>query len=602
MTSLNKREKEFAKIPILSVGKTANVLWAKSSDLVAEQIVLRASLTQIIFFKIQKILMFGEVRLFKELLDRAKREVILRIKESAKHADFIANLRFADCNLKRHQVEVIGYATAVYMEEGADLPYQFASYTPHINTKQPLNVLKKLGALAVIIFSLTITLYLSSVFVTKNYKEHLSYEDEVHLLEQIERAYPEILSNDQKEALKLMKVEQKLQKTLDAITNSNNLAPMTLHLFSSDDRADIVGLPTGKVLVSWELIASLHSYEEINFIIANQVAHNLKKNYLKALGNYLGASIIFSNNSMFSDSLIAIAPIFKHKADIADEVEADRMAIEMLDRLDGHVGGATEFIRTSQRIVQEDNHSFMPTHVISKERSIAIAKLIQERNLRIKQVRQHSLHDEVLDEDDIDNSEDEEVTIKKVHANFLKRVRNLRNHYRTTVFEKYEKEMRTLSNLSTIEGLERNEQLLKQAIAEISEYKQRVRELEREYDNLVLPIANQIPEAGGRQRIFKIWWQKEKLSMDSFFNFYFKRDTEIFKIRESEMRFLKKRFGRYRIEGKRLVLYDDVTREHYNKLRKKLVAKLKEKFHENEDKIIKQPDSENFWDNVKRIF
>ena len=602
LASINRREHELAKIPVISVGKTANVLWAKNSDLVAEQIVLRASIIQIIFYKIRKILAFGEVSVFTELLDRAKREVILRMKESAKNADFIANLRFTSCNLKRHQVEIIGYATAVYMEEGADLPYQFATPS-YINKKKPIDILKKLGIVLFSTLSIAIALYLSSVLATKHYKKHLTYEYEVKILKQIEKAHPEIVSNDHKDALKFTRAEKKLQKILDSITHHNHLPPMNLHLFSSKDRADIIGLPTSKILISWELISSLHSYEEINFIIANQVAHNIKKNYLKSLGNYLGASIILGgNNAMISDSFIAVAPIFTQKMDIEDEIEADKMAIEMLDRLDGHVGGALEFIRTSQKARQENNKSFMPTHPISKTRNISIAKLIKERNLRIRQVQQHSLHDEVLDKDDIDNDENEKITIKKIHASFIKRVRILYNQYRTEVFEKYERELGKPSNLSSIELLERNEHLVRQALSEIEDYKQKMEDLVQEYDDIVLPIANQVPEEGGRQRIFKVWWQKEKLWMDSLFSFYFKRDTEIFKIHDSEARFLKKRFGRYKIQGNQIILYDEVARSHYTKLRERLANKMREKFHENEEKITRQPRQGNLWDDVKQLF
>jgi len=65
----------------------------------------------------------GPVKSYETLLDRAKREAILRLKESCPGADEIVNLRLETMPLagsQRNQVtsvEVLAYGTAIYYGE-----------------------------------------------------------------------------------------------------------------------------------------------------------------------------------------------------------------------------------------------------------------------------------------------------------------------------------------------------------------------------------------------------------------------------------------------------------------------------------------------------
>lgn len=65
----------------------------------------------------------GEVRVYETLLDRARREAILRLHESCEDADEIINLRLETSSIfkgKRKQVgsvEVLAFGTAVYFEQ-----------------------------------------------------------------------------------------------------------------------------------------------------------------------------------------------------------------------------------------------------------------------------------------------------------------------------------------------------------------------------------------------------------------------------------------------------------------------------------------------------
>jgi uncharacterized protein YbjQ (UPF0145 family) len=65
----------------------------------------------------------GEVRAYSSLIDRARREAVLRMRESAPHADLFLNCRIETASIARASgkrtvagVEVFAYATAIYFE------------------------------------------------------------------------------------------------------------------------------------------------------------------------------------------------------------------------------------------------------------------------------------------------------------------------------------------------------------------------------------------------------------------------------------------------------------------------------------------------------
>jgi len=60
----------------------------------------------------------GEVSAFESLLDRARREAVLRMKAQARGADIILNLRIETCQITMTgSVEALAYGTAVYYKK-----------------------------------------------------------------------------------------------------------------------------------------------------------------------------------------------------------------------------------------------------------------------------------------------------------------------------------------------------------------------------------------------------------------------------------------------------------------------------------------------------
>ena len=119
--SIKKRELKFLRIP------TTNKKFPMRSDEVVNSALVQGSVVvSVDYFKriyASVINIFGgKVVPYESLLDRARREAILRLKESAPSADEFMNLRIETASITKNtksvgSIEVFAYATAIYYKK-----------------------------------------------------------------------------------------------------------------------------------------------------------------------------------------------------------------------------------------------------------------------------------------------------------------------------------------------------------------------------------------------------------------------------------------------------------------------------------------------------
>ncbi len=119
--SIREREARTAALPIFPTRSTDADRTVADGQLVVASIVVSLDYFKKILAGLRNIF-GGNVRSYESLLDRAKREAILRLKEQAPDSDAIINLRLETSNLASTQtrkkkgiggVEVIAYGTAI---------------------------------------------------------------------------------------------------------------------------------------------------------------------------------------------------------------------------------------------------------------------------------------------------------------------------------------------------------------------------------------------------------------------------------------------------------------------------------------------------------
>lgn len=111
--SLEVRELKFNHIPVVTGKKFVNTTEEIASSKLATGTVVIAQ----DYFKSMvsglKNIFGGNIHVYETLLDRGRREALLRLIESAPKSDIFVNLRFETSQITMGSIEVFAYATAI---------------------------------------------------------------------------------------------------------------------------------------------------------------------------------------------------------------------------------------------------------------------------------------------------------------------------------------------------------------------------------------------------------------------------------------------------------------------------------------------------------
>ncbi|MCP4154744.1 MAG: YbjQ family protein [bacterium] len=122
--SIKKREKETLSLPVVNT-KKADVFLETGQNITSSKMVSGCVVVSIDYFKrflaSLRNLIGGNVRSYETLVDRGRREAVLRMKEAAGSPDMIINLRIETSTIGRSanqksvgSIEVFAYGTAIY--------------------------------------------------------------------------------------------------------------------------------------------------------------------------------------------------------------------------------------------------------------------------------------------------------------------------------------------------------------------------------------------------------------------------------------------------------------------------------------------------------
>jgi len=117
-SSIREREEQFRTLPTIMLKKPLNSENIREVKLVNGNVVISVD-----FFKkfvASLINLFGgNITAYETLIDRARREAILRMKEEAQSAEEIINIRIETSSISKNTksigaIEVLAYGTAIY--------------------------------------------------------------------------------------------------------------------------------------------------------------------------------------------------------------------------------------------------------------------------------------------------------------------------------------------------------------------------------------------------------------------------------------------------------------------------------------------------------
>lgn len=122
--SINAREKMLMKLPVVTSKKLIEGLVVDKAWLTKGSVVVSLNYFKRFLAGLRNIV-GGRVKSYESLIDRGRREAILRMKEEAGDADIIINMRFETATLGRSTrrkkglgcIEVLAYGTALIFEK-----------------------------------------------------------------------------------------------------------------------------------------------------------------------------------------------------------------------------------------------------------------------------------------------------------------------------------------------------------------------------------------------------------------------------------------------------------------------------------------------------
>jgi uncharacterized protein YbjQ (UPF0145 family) len=120
--SIIKREQAISQLPVVSCKQPMGDQTISHVKLAQGNVVISVDYFKRILASLYNFF-GGNIRSYETLLDRARREAVLRLKEAAADADQIINLRLETASIYKGgghsigSVEVLAYGTAIYFEK-----------------------------------------------------------------------------------------------------------------------------------------------------------------------------------------------------------------------------------------------------------------------------------------------------------------------------------------------------------------------------------------------------------------------------------------------------------------------------------------------------
>ena len=117
--SIRKREESFVALPTIALKKPLSPENIKNTKLVAGNVVISIDYFKKFLAGLRNIF-GGNISSYETLIDRARREAILRMKAEAKEASEIINVKIETASISKNTrggigaVEVVAYGTAIY--------------------------------------------------------------------------------------------------------------------------------------------------------------------------------------------------------------------------------------------------------------------------------------------------------------------------------------------------------------------------------------------------------------------------------------------------------------------------------------------------------
>ncbi len=347
--SILQREQQYRELPAFA-SKLPSTLNIHATD---SALVYGSTVVSVDYFKQfvagLRALVGGRLKTYESLLDRARREAILRMKEHASEmgANMIVNLKLESSRISSGgrgsvgTLEVLAYGTAlIAAKEHAVTPFAVEMEMPagiNISNDSPLKEFAFLGtgiafglSLLFLIFILIADFLVPLVPFKVEQKFAATFES--HMVEQ---SPPSPMTNYLQTLADKISIAQELPATMD----------LKIH-YIEDDTVNAFATLGGHVLMFRGLLEKLPNENALTMLLAHEIAHIKHRHPIKSLGRsvVIATTMALIGGATSSDvggqvlGETGLLTILKFSRD--HEQNADYTALATLFSLYGHVDGA----------------------------------------------------------------------------------------------------------------------------------------------------------------------------------------------------------------------------------------------------------------------
>lgn len=188
-------------------------------------------------------------------------------------------------------------------------------------------------------------------------------------------------------------VRERLQSLLDHLvaTGGHTERKYRVHVLS-EPTVNAMALPGGHIVIFTGLLDKMESENELAMILAHELGHFKNRDHLRGLGRGLVLMALLTAtlgvDSQVSRILQTLLVNTEMKFSQKQELLSDSWGLELLTRMYGHAGGATDFFR---RMGEEQRHGrlayFFATHPYPEKRVRSLELTIEEKGYAVLETK-----------------------------------------------------------------------------------------------------------------------------------------------------------------------------------------------------------------------
>lgn len=332
----------------------------------------------------------GTVMAYESLLDRARREAVLRLKADAVGASEIVDLRIVTSDIATGSVEAVAIGTAVFRAGGAPQPHSLYLPTLHdaavnLTHRHPLRELAALTARLAVAIAI---IYVASGFLVDFAAHQITIAQEQWIwhadakLHGEDESLPESSDRDW---------SRYLQHLLDRIPKDGigEAAAYDFKVVLYDDPdPNAFAVPGGQIWVTTGLLDFAQSENEVVAILGHEIGHFVGRDQLEGLGRSLVSTALsvalFGADSGITEWATNEVNLLDLQFSQRQELAADVWGLRLAVATYGHAGGVVDFDR---RVLEQYGESgwdrFISTHPPSSQRVQQIEALIAAESIPV---------------------------------------------------------------------------------------------------------------------------------------------------------------------------------------------------------------------------